>query len=371
MVVVLWLMGPTASKYHVRGGTNSSTNSTSNTSLTVSRPQVSKEPDESPAVPSADVSNEADGVHGDGADDGGAEDDVLELDAGVVRAMLDAAPDASVLCDQDGHILFVNRQTELLFGYERATLLGRPVELLLPEPLRAGHRAHREHFAANPSVRPMGQDRRLAARRHDGSTFPVEIALSPFRVGSHHLALASIRDITDRLAAEAHTRYVQQLLDGTNDGVYVFAEDGLHFEYVNQGAASQTGYDQYELIHLTRYDLVLSEEGRFDAAIKPLLRGDLQMVRIEDVLQHRDGSLIPIEVSLSYPGREDGQHRVVAVARDVSERYEADTERRKAETAMALADERERVARESARHGHPGTVRGRDDLGSNAGPRTR
>ncbi|MFN0030219.1 MAG: PAS domain S-box protein [Acidimicrobiales bacterium] len=270
----------------------------------------------------------------------------IALDLAVVWAMLDAAPDASVLCDGAGQILFVNRQLESLFGYQRAELLGGPVEVLLPEPLRSGHQAHRQQFAARPSTRPMGQDRRLAGRRRDGTVFPVEVALSPLRIRSQDLALANIRDITDRLAAEAHVRYVQQLLDGTSDGVYVFAADSFHIEYANMGAALQSGYSRAELIDLTPEDLIMAEHDRFETVVRPLLQGHQQVVRYEDVLQHRDGSMIPIEVSLSYPVREDGQHRVVAVARDISERREADVERQRAETAMALAEERERVARD-------------------------
>ena len=151
------------------------------------------------------------------------------VDDQVVWAMVDAAPDGTVLCDGKGRILFANRQAEVLFGYDRADLLGQPVEMLLPEALRRAHLGHRAGFAARPSVRAMGEGTRLLARRRDGSEFPVEIALSPVETGGQHLTLASIRDVSDRLAAEAYTRHVQQLLDGTRDGVYVMSPYDLRF----------------------------------------------------------------------------------------------------------------------------------------------
>lgn len=268
------------------------------------------------------------------------------VDDSVVWAMVDASPDAMVLCDRAGSILFANRQVESLFCYERAELLGQPVEVLLPQGLRAGHGAHRRAYAASPSVRAMGQGRRLAGRRRDGSEFAVEIALSPLNVGGQHVALATIRDITDRLAVEAETRYVQQLLDGTRDGVYVLAPDTLSFEYVNLGACEQSGYQRHELIGLTLFQLIPTDSAHLEGLVAPLISGEAQVVRFEDGLRHRNGSIVPVEVAWSFPVREDGQHRLVAVARDASERHRAEHERLKAETAIALADERERVARD-------------------------
>jgi PAS domain S-box-containing protein len=118
------------------------------------------------------------------------------------RGLLEGAPDSVVISGQDGQIALVNRQTERLFGYSRDELLGQPVELLVPERLRAVHAQDRASYQVEPRTRPMGLGMELFARRKDGSEFPVEISLSPVPSDAGLLAIASIRDITERKRAE-------------------------------------------------------------------------------------------------------------------------------------------------------------------------
>jgi PAS domain S-box-containing protein len=123
------------------------------------------------------------------------------------RALLEAAPDAMVIVSQRGRIVLVNSQAERMFGYERHELLEQPVEILIPLDRRERHRAHRDGYAAEPRPRTMGAGLELAARRKDGSTFPVEIALGPLaspREGM--LVSAAIRDITERQRTERARR---------------------------------------------------------------------------------------------------------------------------------------------------------------------
>ena len=106
------------------------------------------------------------------------------------------------MIDGSGAIVLVNRQTEELFGYDRADLLGQSVEILLPERYREVHTAHRAHYQVEPRTRPMGAGLSLLGRKRDGTEFPIEISLSPLVVGGAHGAIAMVRDITDRLESE-------------------------------------------------------------------------------------------------------------------------------------------------------------------------
>jgi PAS domain S-box-containing protein len=96
------------------------------------------------------------------------------------EGLLEAMPDAVVGVDQAGVIRFVNRQTELLFGYDRDDLIGAPLETLVPESRRPVHTVHRTGYVAAPFTGAMGLGLEPRGRRRDGTPFPMD---SPFRRG--------------------------------------------------------------------------------------------------------------------------------------------------------------------------------------------
>ena len=121
----------------------------------------------------------------------------------IFRNLLEAAPDAMVVVDSDGRILFVNARTEILFGYGRQHLLGQSVEMLVPTRFRGNHAAHRKAFTAESRVRPMGAGVQLYGQRNDGTEFPVDISLSPLATDDGMLVLSAIRDVSARVAMQA------------------------------------------------------------------------------------------------------------------------------------------------------------------------
>jgi PAS domain S-box-containing protein len=121
----------------------------------------------------------------------------------IFRSLLEAAPDAIVVVDADGRIVFVNARTETLFGYEREQLLGQSVEQLVPARFREGHINHRRAFTAESRIRPMGAGVQLYGQRKDGTEFPVDISLSPLETEEGKLLLSAIRDVSARVALQA------------------------------------------------------------------------------------------------------------------------------------------------------------------------
>jgi PAS domain S-box-containing protein len=121
-------------------------------------------------------------------------------------SLLDAAPDGIVIADVHGEVVFASRQAAALFATTAEDLVGRTVEDLVPEELRPAHRTQRGAYQSAPNVRAMGVGLLLTARRLDGSRFPVEISLSPMFMGGEAFTVAAVRDVTDRVEAEAELR---------------------------------------------------------------------------------------------------------------------------------------------------------------------
>jgi PAS domain S-box-containing protein len=127
----------------------------------------------------------------------------------ALLAVLESVPDAVIAADANGTTVLLNRQAEDLFGYPRAELLGRPVEMLMPERFRARHVALRERYFADPRIRPMGAELELWGRRRDGNEFPVEISLSPLRTPAGVLVTTTVRDISRRRDVESQLRHAE------------------------------------------------------------------------------------------------------------------------------------------------------------------
>ncbi|HSN99252.1 MAG TPA: PAS domain S-box protein [Candidatus Nanopelagicales bacterium] len=126
----------------------------------------------------------------------------------LLEALLEQSPEGLLVADLDGTIVLTNRQAEELFGYPRDSLVGQPVDLLLPEAAREAHRTHRARYAEAPTRRAMGLGLELVGRRSDGSEISVDVSLSPLRLdgvdapgdparASTYVA-AAIRDATPR-----------------------------------------------------------------------------------------------------------------------------------------------------------------------------
>lgn len=196
----------------------------------------------------------------------------------LFRRMIDSSPAAMVMADAKGRIALVNARTEQLFGYARAELIGRSIEILVPDRFRDQHSGFRRSFMSDPQARPMGARRDLCGRRKDGSECPVEIGLNPLVMPEGTFVLATIVDITERQRAEEHRELLLRELNHRSKNTLSIV----------QSIASQALRQAHSLEEFGRtfsgrvralaaaHDLLLSPDGRAaDVDLRELLERTL------------------------------------------------------------------------------------------------
>jgi PAS domain S-box-containing protein len=138
--------------------------------------------------------------------------DLASSAADLLLQIVDHAPDGVVVVDRSGSIVLCNHTITEQSGFGTVELLGQSIDMLVPDPQRAAHSAHRADFAEETGARPMGLGRALSLRRKDGTLLPVEVGLSTITVGTAVYVVAATRDVTVRLRTEENLRQVSNLL---------------------------------------------------------------------------------------------------------------------------------------------------------------
>lgn len=249
-----------------------------------------------------------------------------------LTGIIESAPTAIVMVDGEGRIVLMNREAETLFGYRRQDLLGRAVEILVPQEYRGRHPGLRKAFFADPTPRRMGAGRDLFGVRSDGSRFPVEIGLNPIETDEGLFVLSVIVDITERKRLEAMFRASVEsaptamvMTNGKGEIVLVNAETEKLF-----------GYSRQELLGRGVEMLVPERFRPGHPALRAAFFGTPESRRMGEgrdlFAVRKDGSEVPVEIGLNPIRTEDGLFIVSAIV-DI-------TERKRLERELVQANER-------------------------------
>jgi PAS domain S-box-containing protein len=254
------------------------------------------------------------------------------------RQVVESVPIGMVMIGEDGNIILANAYLQRLFGYRKEEMLGRPVEMLVPERFRGEHPAQRARFLASPEPRLMGEGGDLFGRRKDGSEFPVEIGLTPVRSEQGTSVLATIIDITQRRLAEraleASERRYRTLFDNANDAIFLETEND-DIIGVNQRACDLLGYSREELLAMKVPNLQAPEVRGLPGTV---IKGELathQDHAFEGLDVHRNGRRIPVEITDAVI-EENGGRFVLSIVRDITERKQAEDALRESEARFRL-----------------------------------
>ena len=245
------------------------------------------------------------------------------------RGLLEAAPDAMVVVNQEGEIVLLNVQAEKQFGYRRDELLGQRVTTIIPEGFAERLLADALRSAAEALEQQIGTGIELIGRRKDGGTFPIEIMLSPHESAEGILVTAAIRDITIRREAEKHLiqmtqdlslkhRLLNSVVEGTSDPIYIRdLED--RFVLANSACAKLFHRSENHMVGARLCDLMPDSTYRVvaDSDREIVLTGTTRTV--EEITEIDGAERILLTTKGPYRDADNKTIGTIGIARDITE----------------------------------------------------
>jgi two-component system sensor kinase FixL len=253
-----------------------------------------------------------------------------DLADSLYRAIVDTAVDAVVVIDGNGAIRSVNNATERLFGYAAAELIGRNVEILMPEPYADEHDAYLANYLHTGQKKIIGIGREVVGRRKDGSVFPMDLSVGEARDAGEAIFVGIIRDITDRKAAELAQREselrLRSILDTVPDAIVVIDAEAT-IQSFSPAAERLFGYDSAAVIG-RNVNILMPTPYReaHDGYIDRYLRtGERRIIGIGRVVtgRRKDGDTFPMELQVGEFTFAGGRY-FTGFVRDLTERQDAE-----------------------------------------------
>lgn len=248
-----------------------------------------------------------------------------------LRAVMNNVVDGIITVDGRGIIESINPAAERIFGYASAGIIGHNFKVLMPERYYSEYNDYLSNYLRTGKARILGARREVIGRRKDGTTFPMDLAISEMRLGERRLFIATMHDITDRkqfeeALQESEKRY-RTLFESARDAIFILDTEGEKAGQIlaaNQAAAEMHGYTVNELLalnitNLDTPDAVKEAPGR----IQRILKGE--WIKAEITHRKKDGTVFPVEISAGLLELGDRKY-LLAFDRDMTERKRIEEE---------------------------------------------
>ena len=235
-----------------------------------------------------------------------------------LRSVVNNVVDGIITIDQRGTVTTFNAAAERIFGYSASEVVGNNVKMLMPEPYHGEHDRYIADYLRTGLAKIIGIGREVTGRRKDGSTFPMDLAVSDFRLGNERFFTGIVRDITQRKQAEAELRQAEErmrsVVNHVVDGIITIDENRI-VESFNPAAERIFGYEASEAVgHNVKMLMPEPYHDQHDGYVENYLRsGEAKIIGIgrEVIGRRKDGSTFPMDLAVSAvpPGKSPLLHR--------------------------------------------------------------
>ena len=248
----------------------------------------------------------------------------LKLQEGIqhTQVIIDTVVDGIIVIDQHGTIKSFNSSAERIFGYTSNEVVGKNINILMPEPYHSQHDAYIENYLTTGVARIIGFGREVTGKRKDGSTLPMDLAISEVSHNGERMFIGITRDITSRkMAEEAGERY-HTILETATDGFWIVDKKGKFIE-VNDAYCTMSGYSRSELLkmYIADVEVIEAAEETQKHIDNIVLHG---RDRFETQHRRKDGVILDVEISTQFMPHVD--QMFVVFIKDISGRKRNEVE---------------------------------------------
>jgi PAS domain S-box-containing protein len=255
-----------------------------------------------------------------------------------IRSIVNHVVDGIISIDERGTVTTFNPAAEKIFGFLAQEIVGQNIKLLMPDPFHSQHDGYIANYLRTGQAKIIGIGREVVGRRKDGSTFPMDLAISVFRLGQERHFTGIVRDITERKRAERELRLLNDIVDQSTQPFAITDLEGRILR-ANGAFAQLSRYSERELQQLTYQQLTPERWYEMERKHVANALATGEAARFEKEYRTKDGTLIPIEVVMDVRQPTPGEPRVFCkFVIDISERKRAESDLLKAAQELARSN---------------------------------